>query len=279
MSAMMMQDNMEAIAPISILVEEDGPAYSVTNETGKNRVILVCEHASNRVPRELNQLGLSEDQLQSHIAWDPGASDLAQLLSSALDATLIEARFSRLVYDCNRPPEAVSVMPAKTEFCDVPGNQDIGVADRLSRTCDIYLPFHGEFARLIATKRARGIAPVIVTIHSFTPVFNGETRNVEIGYLHGDDKRLAEAMLSVSSKSTRYDIRLNQPYGPTDGVLHSIEKQNDDTDIPYVMIEVRNDLLTSNDNRENIYALLSNSISEAVSSLDSDQQILHTGNL
>lgn len=264
--------------PKPLLVQEDGPAFKVTNDTGINRVILVCEHASNRVPKGLDNLGLTQEQLKSHIAWDPGASDLAHHLSSALDATLIEARFSRLVYDCNRPPEAISAMPAKTEVCKVPGNQQISAADRLSRTCDIYLPFHAELARLIAVKRAFGIVPIIVTIHSFTPIFNGEHRNVEIGLLHGEDRRLADALLYLSSEGTRYDIRLNQPYGPDDGVLHSIEKQLDDVEIPYVMIEVRNDLLSKKDSRADIFALMSKSICQAVSCLDAQHNSNESGN-
>lgn len=260
------------------LALEDGKAFEVTNSLGENRVILVCEHASNRVPASLGSLGLTDEQLRSHIAWDPGASDLSQDLSRDLDATLVEARFSRLVYDCNRPPESISAMPANTEECFVPGNNNIDVSGRIARTCGIYLPFHAELSRIIAVKRAFGIAPIIVTIHSFTPAFNGVIREVEVGLLHGNDRRLANAMLDNSAENGNYDVRLNEPYAASDGVLHSIEKQLDDADIPHVMIEVRNDLLTDQVKSREIATFLAKSITQAVSSLSSPEQFNATGN-
>ena len=275
---MIQQPTLLATHATAILAPEDGPAFEVTNDFGKSRIILVCEHASNRVPASLGSLGLNDDQLRSHIAWDPGASELSHDLSGDLDATLVEARFSRLVYDCNRPPEAISAMPADTEVCFVPGNGEIDATERLARTCDIYLPFHAELSRVIAVKRALGILPIIVTIHSFTPEFNGVRREVEIGLLHGEDDRLAKAMLAVPADHAQYDVRLNEPYAASDGVLHSIEKQFDDADIPHVMIEVRNDLLSGQKSRGQIARHLSKSITQAVSSLNSPKQFNVTGN-
>jgi hypothetical protein len=117
---MFQQLTQQATHAAPILAPEDGPSFEVTNDLGISRVILVCEHASNRVPASLGSLGLTDEQLISHIAWDPGASDLSQDLSRDLDATFVEARFSRLVYDCNRPPEAVSDVPAESKCVSYP---------------------------------------------------------------------------------------------------------------------------------------------------------------
>ncbi len=92
-------------------------------DRGEEPVLLVCEHASQRLPERIGSLGLSPDALSSHIAWDPGALAVCRLLSAALDATLVYQRFSRLVYDCNRPPEAESAMPQTSEIFAIPGNQ------------------------------------------------------------------------------------------------------------------------------------------------------------
>lgn len=254
--------------PSPLLQEEDGPAFKVSKPDSESRFVLVCEHASNRIPQSLNDLGLNSAQLQSHVAWDPGARDLARALSADLNATLVEARFSRLVYDCNRPPEAVSAMLAETEAFQVPGNAHISAIERFARTIEIYVPFHAALARAIAVKRAVGIVPIIATIHSFTPVFHGKPRDVEIGFLHGQDRRLAAHMISTARSKTSREIRLNEPYAAIDGVLHSIEKQLDDIRQPHVMIEVRNDLLSDADRRKEIAILLSQSLSEAVSGLD-----------
>ncbi|TDT77404.1 putative N-formylglutamate amidohydrolase [Litoreibacter halocynthiae] len=245
-----------------LLDQSDGPAFEVINRSGQSPVVLVCEHAANRVPAGLDNLGLTEEQLEAHVAWDPGASALARRLSDTFDAPLVEARFSRLVYDCNRSPDAPSAMPADTEFCTIPGNAHVTEADRAARTKDIYEPFHAAVAKVLAETPA----PVLVTIHSFTPVFHGKTRDVEIGLLHAEDTRLAHAMMPTL-ESSAYDARYNAPYGPEDGVLHSIEKHLSDRRLPYVMIEVRNDLLATDAGLSDIATLLTRSLTHALSSM------------
>jgi len=178
----------------TILRSSDGSAAEVMNRHGASDIVLICEHASNRIPEELDSLGLADAELQSHVAWDPGAADLARHMSVTLDATLILGRFSRLVYDCNRPPNSDSAMPAHTEASTVPGNASINAAARLARTHEIYVPFHAAVVQVVAEKRAGDTSPIIVTIHSFTPVFHGTRRSVDLGLLHGTDARLATAL-------------------------------------------------------------------------------------
>ena len=96
-------------------------------------VVLVCEHASPRIPAEFDNLGLADDALASHVVWDPGALALAEGLADRLQATLIAAKTSRLVYDCNRPPEAPSAMPARSEVFDIPGNHALSEAAKSAR--------------------------------------------------------------------------------------------------------------------------------------------------
>ena len=249
-----------------LLDEADGPAFEIHNAEGQSPIVVVCEHASNRVPLRLGNLGLSDKDLETHVAWDPGAASLARKLSDAFDAPFVEARFSRLVYDCNRPPEAPSAMPADTEVCPIPGNANISDAERAARAQEIYEPFHEAVSKTLQRQRSAGRTPILVTVHSFTPVFHGKTRDVEIGLLHGQDNHLVAAMMETI-KDASYDCRATEPYGPKDGVLHSIEKHLADGPMPYVMIEVRNDLLATDDGMSDIFALLSQSISHAVTSL------------
>jgi len=106
-----------------------------TGEGGRNSnnmrpIVLVCEHASNFVPPNFNGLGLSEKQLQSHIAWDPGALDTAKLMVSKLDATLVASQVSRLIYDCNRPPHSSTAIPLSSEQQSIPGNSSITPAEK-----------------------------------------------------------------------------------------------------------------------------------------------------
>ena len=96
--------------------EAEGQAVGIENAAAKGDVLLVCEHASATIPQKFGTLGLLPEVLSSHAAWDPGALAVARLLSEKLDATLVYQRFSRLVYDCNRPPESPSAMPVKSEI-------------------------------------------------------------------------------------------------------------------------------------------------------------------
>lgn len=263
----LLKGHARARASGSVLAETDGPPVELYNGDGVSHVVLVCEHAANLVPLGLENLGLTDAQLCSHVAWDPGALDLGLFLSASLNAPLVAARFSRLVYDCNRPPEAPSAMPDDTEVCPIPGNAALSAEERMQRAREIYEPFHAELSRVLALKKSRGITPVLVTIHSFTPVFNGERRFVEIGYLHGSDRRLARAMLDNSGSGSPMDVRLNQPYGPQDGVLHTIDRHIETGCTPHVMIEVRNDLLQSAVGLREVHDLICTALTKSLHDL------------
>ncbi|AOF88981.1 N-formylglutamate amidohydrolase [Sinorhizobium sp. RAC02] len=228
---------------MGILTGEEGDPVALENASARGRVILVCEHASRLLPKSLGTLGLSEEALASHIAWDPGALAVSRLMAKSLDATLIFQRFSRLVYDCNRPPESPAAMPEKSEVFDVSGNIGLDQAARDARTEALYLPFREKLSRLVKDRIAEGRAPVIVTMHSFTPVYFGKPRAVEIGVLHDADTRLADAMLAAVGTGGLYDTRRNEPYGPEDGVTHTLKEHGLSNGLLNVMIEVRNDLI------------------------------------
>lgn len=218
-------------------------AYEILNGAGRGAALILCEHASHRIPHRYGDLGLAAADRQSHAAWDPGALAVSRALSDALDAPLIAARVSRLVYDCNRPPEAVSAMPAKSELIEIPGNANLTAADREERAHTIYQPFCAAVSRMIAARKAEGLATALITIHSFTPVYYGTHRPVEIGILHDTDSRLADAMLAQASALPHRRLERNEPYGPQDGVTHSLQLHGLQNALPNVMIEVRNDLL------------------------------------
>jgi predicted N-formylglutamate amidohydrolase len=221
----------------------DGEPVAVENAGGKGEVLLICEHASRRLPERYGNLGLPEEALASHIAWDPGALAVARLMSKGLDATLIHQRFSRLIYDCNRPPDSPAAMRDVSEVFRIPGNENLSDVEKSRRTTALYMPFHGRIREEIAARRARGQASVLVTVHSFTPVYFGKARPVEIGILHDADSRLADRMLKAASDTHLYRVERNEPYGPADGVTHTLEVHALPAGLLNVMIEVRNDLI------------------------------------
>ena len=216
-----------------------GETVQTVNPNGSSSVVLICEHASRDIPPEFQNLGLSLEASKSHAAWDPGAMAVAQHLSKILDAVLIASTVSRLVYDCNRPPDAADAMSARSELVDVPGNVDLSQNERAERIRLYYEPFR----KMLAERTAQTDTAIVVTVHSFTPIYYGKKREVEIGVLHDTDARLADAMLECSAQHTLANVQRNQPYGPQDGVTHTLKEHAIPHGYLNVMLEIRNDLI------------------------------------
>ncbi len=227
--------------PLQLLSEDDAPAAFVVNPGGRAAICFVCEHASAAIPASLGDLGLSPADRFSHAVWDIGAEALARALASRFDAPLVLGGVSRLVHDCNRPPDRTDAIPVRTEAIDIPGNRDISAAERAARVHEVYDAFH---ATLSSQLDAFGEPPAFVTIHSFTPSWHGVPRATEIGLLHDADPRLAQAMLRAAA--TDFRIELNMPYSAADGVTHLLARHAVPRNLRNVMIEVRNDLLATN---------------------------------
>lgn len=248
-----------------ILTAAEGAAVTVENATGRSPVLLVCEHASLRMPALLGTLGLSAEALKAHIAWDPGALAVARRLSASFDAALVFQNFSRLAYDCNRPPESPDAMPTVSEVYEIPGNRDIDPVERQARIDGIYRPWQRTLTETIAARKAAGRETVLVTIHTFTPVYKGVARDVEIGILHDRDSRLADAMLDAATTGSRYVVRRNEPYGAADGVTHTLVEHGLANSLLNVMIEIRNDLVRNEAGQEVVAGFLADLIGQSLS--------------
>jgi predicted N-formylglutamate amidohydrolase len=231
--------------------EDEPGAVTVVNPEGASDLLLICEHASRRLPLAYGNLGLPDEVLQAHVSWDPGALAVSQLLSKSLDATLIYQNYSRLIYDCNRPPEAAGAMPEKSEIFDIAANQNLSAHERYARTSNLYIPFHDAIDAIISNRRRQNRSVVVATMHSFTPVYFGQKRDVEIGILHDDDSRLADRMLAKGSHA-KWRVERNQPYGPQDGVTHTLRLHALPSKLENVMIEIRNDLVADRAGEEDI---------------------------
>lgn len=222
-----------------------GTVVHTETADGAPLVLLVCEHASKRVPAFLGDMGLTAQALDSHIAWDPGALAVAQQMASQMSAPLVHGGVSRLVYDCNRPPEAAGAMPAKSEDLSIPANIAMSPKERQDRIDNIYTVFSRELSDQI--EQYRNSLGLMVTIHSFTPVYHGKPRTVELGLLHGRDDRFAQAMMATLPSELPFVTRLNEPYSAADGVAHTLDAQALPNGLPNVMIEIRNDLIQTPD--------------------------------
>lgn len=205
--------------------------------------MLVCDHASNWVPPALQGLGLASSDLVRHIAWDPGALQVAQGLSVLLDAPLVHATVSRLVLDVNRDPAHPGSIVSSSEDTRIPGNLQLSAKQRDARVHDIYEPFHRTLASTVEKQSLRHPQLRLVSIHSFTPVYRGLRRVWHVGVLSAEDRRLAQPLLAHLKSDSALHVGDNEPYAPTDGVYHTLGRHSSAGRHRSVLIELRADLI------------------------------------
>ena len=226
----------------------DPPAVTVVNEAGASPIVLLCEHASNFIPARYNGLGLTNADLQRHIAYDIGAAVVARQVSQRLDAVLALSGYSRLLIDCNRPLAAPSSIPPRSEATDIPGNIGIDAAERVRRDTLFFAPFRERVASLLDARLRAGRPTVLIGMHSFTPVYLGAARIWHAGMLYARARKLGGAMINLLQASDApLVVGDNEPYQITDEGDYTVPYQGDARGIPTVLIEVRQDLITDAD--------------------------------
>jgi predicted N-formylglutamate amidohydrolase len=212
------------------------------NAEGKSPFVLVCDHASNRIPEPYAELGLSPHQRLMHIAWDPGAMAVAVQLSDLLNAPLVASTVSRLVVDCNRRADAPDLIPKISERTEIPGNATVGANDRADRIAAFHEPFHAAVEALLEARRSAGRETVLVTVHSFTPVYKDVRRPWPIGLIHGLDQGFTAALRdALAAEDDGLAIGWNQPYSALNGVTYTLEHHGDERGLEATMIEIRHD--------------------------------------
>lgn len=255
---------MKEIPLPQFLTPQEPPPLKIVNADGGSDYVLICEHAGRRIPAALEDLGLPASELRRHIAYDLGAGDLAGALSRRMDAPLFTQRYSRLVCDCNRQPGVASFIPEISELTLIPGNQNLSGAERRRRREEIFQPFHQGVSAALDARAAAGRRSILVTIHSFTPVFKGVPRPWEIGVLYNRDRGLSPALLDVLREMTSYQVGDNQPYAVSDETDYAIPVHGEARGLDCVEIEIRNDLLADLDAVRAWAKLLHNALDRAV---------------
>jgi predicted N-formylglutamate amidohydrolase len=226
----------------SLLAPEEPAPYEVFNRTGRASVLLLCDHATRFLPRALGTLGLSEAELSRHIAWDIGVAEVTRGLAERLDAVAVLSHFSRLVIDPNRALDDPTLIPRLSDGVVIPGNQDLSPADVQARVDCFHRPYHTAVERMLDSFPARGPAPAVISMHSFTPVIKGVERPWRVGILWDEDARLAEPLM-VRLRAQGIVVGDNEPYSARDGHGYTLYLHAAPRGLANVLIEVRQDLI------------------------------------
>lgn len=201
--------------------------------------LVVVDHAANRVPPDID-LGIAPELLGKHIAWDIGAANLGRALCARLDCAGIFGNVSRLVLDLHREPDSPALIPAASDGYPIPGNDGLSAEAREARRDRFWRPYHARLAEMVRSNEPE----LILAVHSFTPKLetsDGPERPWAVGILYNRDDRAARIAISAL-RGRGLTIGDNEPYS---GKLlnATMNMHAEAARIPYLAIEVRNDLI------------------------------------
>ena len=236
-----------------LLGADEPPSFEVVNPNGATALLLVCDHASHAVPAALHGLGLDESTLLRHIGWDIGAADVTRRLAALLDAPAVLAGYSRLVIDCNRPPGSPNSIPAVSDGVTIPGNADIDEAAAGVRAAACFAPYHDAVDRKLDEMAAiteQSTGPTFVSMHSFTPLFDGFERPWHMGILWDRDDRLAQPLMAALAADPAINVGDNQPYSGRAPTPYSAPHHAEVRDLRHVTVEIRQDLIDTHHGAE-----------------------------
>ena len=236
----------------TLLGADEPDPFELINPEGRSELVLLCDHASNRVPACLNNLGISDEQLASHIGWDPGAALLARALAACLDAPLLLSNYSRLVIDCNRHPTAAASIPETSDGTVIPGNAALSAKDTQLRRSSLFDPYHDAIRRLLDARNTR--ATRVLSIHSFTPSLAGFERPWSVGVCYrldanraAPDATWAAQWLAALRATLTESVGDNQPYAIEQHTDYTLPMHGEARQLPGIMLEIRQDKLQDQD--------------------------------
>ena len=244
------------------LLAEDAPHPAVVRAGNPEcPFVLVADHAGKAIPRTLADLGLGEAELTRHIAWDIGIAGVADALAEKLDAPLVRQHYSRLVIDCNRDPARADAIPEVSDGSAIPGNAALNDAGRAARIEAIHAPYHAAIAAALA---GQSRPPILIALHSFTPVMNGFVRPWHAGVLHDrGDTRFSHAVLAGLRARIDAPVGDNEPYA-MDGIDFTVPHHCYAAERPYAEIEIRQDLITDTTGQERWAELLADVLTDSL---------------
>jgi predicted N-formylglutamate amidohydrolase len=238
------------LAPMSMVADRspelgdrggEAPFVRIAGDPAAGLIIL-CDHAANRVPEDYGDLGLGPEEFRRHIAYDPGAAAVTSGLARQLGVPAVLSTFSRLLIDANRGEDDPTLIMRLSDGAVVPGNAGVDAAERERRIARFYAPYHAAITAAIDACLERGAVPALVSIHSFTPVWRGRKRSWHAGVLWDRDPRLAEPLIAALAADPNLVVGDNEPYS---GALanDTLYRHGTRRGLAHALIEIRQDLI------------------------------------
>jgi predicted N-formylglutamate amidohydrolase len=256
-----------------LLGSQDVPPVWEETPAGRSPFLLTSDHYGRLIPRALGDLGLPADELTRHIAWDIGIAGVAERLSKLLDAHLIAQRYSRLVIDCNRPPAATGSVPLISEATVIPGNEGLARDAADARRAAIFDPYHRRIREVIDRRLHDKIPTLLVSLHSFTPVYAGIARPWHIGTLYHRDTRLPPLLLERLRNEPDLVVGDNEPYAVSDETDYTIPVHGETRGLMNSGVEIRQDLITDQAGQKQWADRLARIFGEIETTLRSQQRL------
>ena len=229
----------------------------------ENQILIIADHASNYLSKENNKLGLSDFYLNQHIAFDLGVKELSLDLSNRLKCKVIQGKYSRLLIDLNRDLTDPTVIPEIVDRKIIPGNIGLSKSELRLRVKKIYNKYHHEIDQTIKNKKVK----VILSLHSFNPIFKNKRRTLEFGILSNEDKNLSSIIIN-QLKLQKLNVGDNKPYSGN-LIGDSMYRHGLRNKLPHALIEVRNDLLSNPTKIKRVSRLLHKTIVKSLKKLAS----------
>lgn len=208
------------------------------------RLVMTCEHASNAIPPEIEVNARDRDWLQTHWAWDLGAAALTRQIVNHKACVAILSKVSRLVCDTNRTIDAASFILRDVEGYRLSFNEGVSHDETQRRIETYYKPYHTLVDDCLAERVSRGGDVVLLSIHSFTPFYNGQHRPMELGVLFDSYEPVARRFAGHLTEEG-FKVALNKPYSGRDGLIYSVYRHGTEHGVVYLELEVRQDLLAT----------------------------------
>lgn len=251
-----------------LIQPDEDPAVSILNPQGRSAIVLACDHASNAVPRALADLGLSNDALRGHIAWDEGAAEVTAGLSERLDARAVLCGYSRLVIDCNRDPSHETSIATESDNIIVPGNHEVSDAEREDRYRSVFSPYHDALAATLDAVVEDGRTPILIAIHSFTPVMEGFERPWHVTVLWAADPTVPVPLMDALRARGDLTVGDNVPYSGREQYGYTMDVHAAARGIPHALIEMRADEVSDARGIARFTDILADALGTVVDGLD-----------